>query len=69
MNITIEEYSVFPSRVIAGTRGSEGSACLTFSFQIDSCFFKVSEFLDVFIKIVITDSFCKCHHSRIARHL
>ena len=33
MNITMEEYSVFPSRVIAGTRGSEGSACLTFSFD------------------------------------
>ena len=33
MNITIEEYSVFPSHVVAGTRGSEGNARLSFSFD------------------------------------
>ena len=33
MNIKIEEYSVSPSTVVAGTQGSEGMSCLSFSFD------------------------------------
>ena len=33
MNITIQEYSVSPKIVIAGTQGSEGVSSLSFSFD------------------------------------
>lgn len=33
MNITVNEYSAYPSTVIAGTQGSEGIFRLSFSFD------------------------------------